>query len=203
MQIESAKTEVAHIRLSPAKEALLRHQARIKSTHYSTRIEGNRLTLKETQAVVEKKKANFHGRERDVNEVRNYWEAILKIEEWASRKMELAEDLIRRVHALVEKGKRAKPTPYRDGQNVIRDAASGGIVCLPPEAKDVAPLMSEMVRWVKKAEKEKIPVPIVAALLHYQFVTIHPYFDGNGRTARLLVTFKVSEKYRQFVGNRN
>ena len=86
---------------------------------------------------------------------------------------------------------------------MIRDAASGGIVCLPPEAKDVAPLMSEMVRWVKKAEKEKIPVPIVAALLHYQFVTIHPYFDGNGRTARLLVTFKVSEKYRQFVGNRN
>jgi Fic family protein len=189
MQIEAAKTEVAHIRLSPAKEAELRHKARVKSTHYSTLIEGNRLTLKEAQDIVEKKKANFHGRERDVNEVRNYWDAILKIEEWASRKMELTEDLIKRVHALVEKGKRAKPTPYRDGQNVIRDAASGGIVYMPPEAKDVPELMSEMIRWVKLAKKEKIPVPIIAALLHYQFVTIHPYFDGNGRTARLLVTF--------------
>ncbi|MEK7813064.1 MAG: Fic family protein, partial [Candidatus Desantisbacteria bacterium] len=83
----------------------------------------------------------------------------------------------------------AKPTPYRDRQNVIRDSASGGIVYLPPEAKDVPNLMAEMVRWVRYAEKEHIPVPIIASLVHYQFVTIHPYYDGNGRTARLLATF--------------
>ena len=94
MQIEAAKTEVAHTHLSPAIEAELRHNARVKSTHYSTRIEGNRLTLKEAQDVIEKRKGNFHGRERDVNEVRNYWDAILKIEEWAGRKAELTEELI-------------------------------------------------------------------------------------------------------------
>lgn len=60
---------------------------------------------------------------------------------------------------------------------------------MPPEANDVPGLMDEMVRWVKWAKKGHIPVPIIAALLHYQFVTIHPYYDGNGRTARLLVTF--------------
>ncbi len=60
---------------------------------------------------------------------------------------------------------------------------------MPPQAKDVPKLMAEMVRWVRFAEKEGIPVPIIAALLHYQFVTIHPYYDGNGRTARLLATF--------------
>jgi Fic family protein len=49
--------------------------------------------------------------------------------------------------------------------------------------------MAKMVRWVNKAQKENIPVPIIAALIHYQFVTIHPYYDGNGRTARLLATF--------------
>lgn len=99
------------------------------------------------------------------------------------------EDLIRRLHALVEKGPRAKPTPYRDGQNVIRDSVSGNVIYLPPEAADVPALMTAMVAWVNQAEKDGLPVPLIAALIHYQFVTIHPYSDGNGRTARLLATF--------------
>jgi Fic family protein len=72
---------------------------------------------------------------------------------------------------------------------VIRDSGSGSIVYLPPEAKDVPGLMKEFVNWVKWAEETKMPVPIISALAHYQFVTIHPYYDGNGRTARLLATF--------------
>lgn len=189
MTIESSRTIVENMYLPPAIEEELRHRARVRSTHYSTRIEGNRLLLKEAEAVVEKKKTQFHGRERDVKEVKNYWDALLKIEEWTSNKMDLTETLIMKLHAMVERGKRAKATPYRNAQNVIRDSADGAIVYLPPEAKDVPSLMLEMVRWVRKAEKEKVPVPIIAALLHYQFVTIHPYYDGNGRTARLLATF--------------
>jgi Fic family protein len=189
MAIEAARTAVQNTSLSLAAQAELRHQARVRSTHFSTRIEGNRLTLKEAQDVIEKRKSNFHGRQRDVSEVRNYWDALLKVEDWAAKKSEFGEDLIRRIHAVVIKGKRAKPTPYRDGQNVIRDSASGGIVYMPPEAKDVPTLMAGMVRWVTKAQKEHLPVPIIAAMVHYQFVTIHPYYDGNGRTARLLATF--------------
>ncbi len=189
MDIEAVKALVEKAPLSPALQAELRHKARVRSTHYSTRIEGNRLTLKEAEKVIAEQKANFHGRERDVSEVRNYWDALLKVEDWAAKKVEISEELICRLHALVEKGKRAKPTPYRDGQNVIRDTASGGIVYLPPEAKDVASLMAAMVRWVKNARKEEVSPPVIAALLHYQFVTIHPFYDGNGRTARLLATF--------------
>jgi Fic family protein len=189
MEIEAAKAVVENAPLSPAVEAQLRHKARLRSTHYSTRIEGNRLTLKEAQDVIEKKKTNLHGRRRDVKEVRNYWDALLKVEDWAAKKLDFSEDLIRRLHAIVAKGLRSKPTVYRDGQNVIRDSQSGGIVYMPPEAKDVPVLMAAMVRWVRKAEKENIPVAIIAALVHYQFVTIHPYYDGNGRTARLLATF--------------
>ena len=189
MNIESANTVVKNTLLSPAAEAELQYKARIRSTHYSTRIEGNRLTLEEAQEVIERKKSHFHGRQRDVSDVRNYWDAILKIEDWAGKKIEFSEDLIKRLHAIVYKGKGSKPTQYRDKQNVIRDSASGRIVYLPPEAKDVPKLMTEMVRWVRDAEKEQIPVPIIASLVHYQFVTIHPYYDGNGRTARLLATF--------------
>ena len=189
MEVEASRAVVEATPLSPAVEAELRHKARVRSTHYSTSIEGNRLTLKEAEQVIAGKKTHFHGRERDVREVRNYWDALLKVEDWAAKKIELSEDLVKRLHALVEKGKRAKPTPYRDGQNVIRDSASGAVVYMPPEAKDVPALMAEMIRWVHQAQKSNVPIPIIAALAHYQFVTIHPYYDGNGRTARLLATF--------------
>ncbi len=189
MAIEATRVVVEHTPLSPSVRDELRRQARLRSTHFSTRIEGNRLTLAEAAQVIEGRKTQFHGRERDVREVRNYWNALLRVEEWAARKSPLTEDLIRRLHALVEKGPRAKPTPYRDGQNVIRDSASGRLIYMPPEARDVPALMSALVDWANRAEKDGLPTPLIAALIHYQFVTIHPYYDGNGRTARLLATF--------------
>ena len=189
MRIEAARAVVAHTPLPPAVEARLREQARVRSTHFSTYIEGNRLTLAETREAVEQRGVTLPGRERDVAEVRNYWRALLRVEEWAAKGQPLTEELIRRLHALVEYGPSAKPTPYRDGQNAIRDAAAGTLVYLPPEAHDVPLLMAQLVHWVQQAEKTALPVPLIAALTHYQFVTIHPYYDGNGRTARLLATF--------------
>lgn len=189
MEIEAARAVVEHTPLSPAVEAELRHRARVRSTHYSTRIEGNRLTLAEAEQVIEGRRREFHGRERDVAEVRNYWHTLLRVEEWAAKETPLTEDLIRRLHALVMKGSRSKPTPYRDGQNMIRDSVTGRIIYLPPEAQDVPDLMAALVDWANQAEKEGLPVPLIAALVHYQFVTIHPYYDGNGRTARLLSTY--------------
>jgi Fic family protein len=186
MEIEAARAVVEHTPLPPAVEAELRHRARVRSTHYSTRIEGNRLTLVEAEQVIEGKVGELRGRERDVAEVRNYWNALLRVEEWAARKASLTEDLIRRLHARCE---RDGPNPPRTRrQNVIRDSALRGHY-LPPEAKDVPALMAALAGWVHRAEKEGLPAPLVAALVYYQFVTIHPYYDGNGRTARLLATF--------------
>ncbi len=72
-----------------------RRQARLRSTRYSTRIESDRLTLAEAQRVIEGQKTEFHSRERDVREVCNYWNALLRVEEWAARRTTLTEDLIR------------------------------------------------------------------------------------------------------------
>lgn len=189
MAIEAARAVVERAPLSPLAEAELRRRARIRSTHFSTRIEGNRLTLAEAESVIAGSQTVFRGRERDVREVQNYWNALLRVEEWAAQKTLLTEELIRRLHALIERGPRSKPTPYRDGQNVIREAGSGAIVYIPPEAADVPGLMAGLVAWIVRAEREGLPPPLIAALAHYQLVTIHPYFDGNGRTARLLATF--------------
>lgn len=189
LDVEAARAVVDHTPVPPGAAEELRRRARLRSTHYSTQIEGNRLTLAEAEAAILGDSVRFHGRERDLREVRNYWHALLQGETWAAKGMPLTEDRIRRLHALVENGRRARPTPYRDGQNVIRDSATGALIYLPPEAKDVPALMGGLVAWVGKAEAEGLAVPVIAGLAHYQFVTIHPYYDGNGRTARLLATF--------------
>jgi len=189
MKLASFRDAISKIILAPKIEAKLKHEARLRSTHYSTRIEGNRLSLKQTKDVIEENRKTLYGRERDVKEVENYWNALIEIERLAENQAAFTEELIKSIHALVEKGKKSKPTPYRAEQNVIKEAGTGYIVYLPPEAKDVPNLMKELVNWVKWAEVSKVPAPVIAALVHYQFVTIHPYYDGNGRTARLLATF--------------
>jgi hypothetical protein len=119
MQIEAARALVDRTSLSPSAKVAMRASARVRSSHFSTFIEGNRLTLEEARAVISDEKTEIEGRERDVSEVRNYWNALLCVEEWARKKKPLTEELIKRLHALVEYGPRARPTPYREGQNAI------------------------------------------------------------------------------------
>ena len=130
---------------------------------------------------------SFAGRERDTLEVKHYFQALEQVEQWLESHASINEERLRKLHAVLFAGRRAKATPYRDGQNVIRDSA-GGIVYLPPEAKDVPVLMGELVSWIQANEKE-LPVAVVAGVAHYQLVTIHPFYDGNGRTARALATW--------------
>jgi Fic family protein len=185
MSLEADRQLLGVLPLSVSLLDSLRRSARLLSTHLSTQIEGNRLSQKQVQAVVEGE-GNFPGRERDEAEVRHYFAALEYVEKLASQKTRLTEKELRTLHGIVMTGK-PKPTPYRDGQNVIRDARTGAIVYLPPEAKDVPGLMKELVTWiVRESQNRELPAPILAGLAHYQFATIHPYFDGNGRTARLL-----------------
>lgn len=184
--IERAREIVRLTILPPVVAEQLRQQAHIRSTHYSTRIEGNRLTLKETEQVIQQGRL-FPGRERDVGEVERYYQALQQVEKWVEDGQEVTETRIRKMHALLYQGNRAKPTPYRDGQNVIRET-SGEIVYLPPEANDVPILMSELLEWIHLSKAE-YSIPVISGVVHYQFVTIHPFFDGNGRTARTLTTW--------------
>src|SRR6202166_2475044 len=148
-------------------------------------IEGNRLTQEQVAQVIVGDQ-HFPGRERDQDEVKGYYAALDEAERLAKRREKVSEATVQKLHALIMGGgqTRVKSTPYRDGQNVIRDARSKGIVYMPPEAKDVPSLMKRLVTWIN--QKDELPVPIKAGIAHYQYATIHPYYDGNGRTARLL-----------------
>ena len=189
MRIEAARQAVEDLPITPALLATLRATSRLFSTHYSTMIEGNRLTPEQVDKVIGERQ-HFAGRERDEKEVLGYFAALAKAEAIAASRRAVTESHIQLLHALVVSGgrKTAKPAPYRDGQNVIRDSRSRGIVYMPPEAKDVPKLMQELAEWIKAPEQEDLPCPLRAGIAHYQFATIHPYYDGNGRTARLLTT---------------
>ena len=186
MQIESARQAISDMPIHALLLRQLRETATLSSNHFSTQIEGNRLTLPEVREVLQGGK--FPGRERDETEVRNHYRAFEYMERIAGENSPLTEVEIKSLHALVLFG-RAKASPYREQQNVIRDSASGRIVYLPPESGDVPELMQALVLWVNtELEVGQLPAPIIAGIAHYQFATIHPYLDGNGRTARLLTT---------------
>ena len=196
MTVEANKEVVNSLPITPKILASLRESAKLITTHYSTMIEGNKLNEKEIIKVVKSKsvgkiKRNINPRQRDEKEVLGYYAALEHVHQIADKNPLLNEKIIQTIHAIVMSSgnPKAKPTKYRDGQNVIRDSSSGAIVYMPPEAKDVAALMLQMTNWInKELAKKDLPLPIIAAIAHYQFATIHPYYDGNGRTARLLTT---------------
>ncbi|MEE8060129.1 MAG: Fic family protein [Pseudomonadales bacterium] len=185
MDIEASRQAVSSLPITVPVLTSLRESARLISTHYSTQIEGNRLTQEQVEDVLQG--GTFPNRDRDEREVKHYYQALDFLDTLIKRKTTLIEEkAIQTLHGLVMDGKE-KPTAYRDGQNVIRESGSGGIVYMPPEAKDVADFMHDLMAWINhEVDADELPVPLIAAIAHYQFATIHPYYDGNGRTARLL-----------------
>ena len=182
LKIEQIKEQIKNLPVTPHLMASLRESAQLTTTHYSTQIEGNRLTKEEGYEVIKNKKI-IPQRKRDEKEIKGYYKAIQYIEKLALKKSQILEDEIKKIHSLVEG---EKNTNYRNGQNVIKDSLTGEIVYMPPEAKDVPELMKDFIYWLNN-DKET-PILIKAAIVHYQYVTIHPYYDGNGRSARLLTT---------------
>mgnify|MGYP002631835998 FL=1 len=189
MRIEAARQAIDDLPLTPRVIARLRYTARLASTHYSTRIEGNALSEAEVDRVI-RQVGGLPGHERDEQEVLGYFAALELVEQLATQATPVTPQIVRRIHATVMAGgrPRRRGTPFRDGQNVIRDGLTGRIVYLPPEASDVPQLMTDLTAWLKSAIAAGWPHPLRAAVAHYQMATVHPFYDGNGRTARLLTT---------------
>ena len=192
MEIEALKENIKCLPITPTVIKTLRESAKLQSVHYSTAIEGNRLSQNEVKEIIVDDK-RIIGKQKDENEIKGYYLALEYIEK--NSKNPITENTIKTIHALVEGEGRSKvkPSQYRDGQNVIRDSSNGRIVYMPPEAKDVPLLMKEFVEYIN-INIDTIPIPILSGIAHYQFVTIHPYYDGNGRTARLLANLILYKK---------
>lgn len=162
----------------------LREQFEVEMTYNSNAIEGNSLTLKETFLVLSEgitikgKPLKDHLEAKDHQEALEYLFDLVE----KDKKNTLSSKTIRSLHQLItQTTDKEFSGQYRTGQVYI-----SGSDHQPPEAIEVPKLMDNLVRWINSNYK-KINAIELAAIAHHKLVNIHPFFDGNGRTARLLM----------------
>ncbi len=168
----------------------IREQFEIEMTYNSNAIEGNSLTLKETFLVINEG-ITIKGKPlKDHLEAKNHKEALNYLYDLVSKntRSTLSESLIRAFNQIIIQNiDREWAGKYRNSEVIIT-----GSDYKPPQAIKVPALMSNLITWLKKNRKKLYPVEL-AALIHYKLVAIHPFFDGNGRTARLLMNVILME----------
>ena len=163
-------------------------RALILEAHHTTHIEGTRLTLEQAERLLEGSPVPEADPD-DVRELLNYRKGFEFVSEHLEDGGPITEGLIREIHKRLVEGVRggtAAPGEYRKIQNYVVNSATGETIYTPPPAHDVPIMMAELVDWLKR-EQEVHPV-LVSGISQFQFVHIHPFLDGNGRTSRLLST---------------
>lgn len=186
--IEAAKEVIDHAPLLPYYEKKFQNDAMVRSVHYGTHIEGNELDFRQAQRVMQGQEVM--ARERDVQEVLNYRQAMEYIgtAKVVDRKVPVDEELIKKLHTLTVHKilPLEKSGTYRETQVVIRNSWTGEVSFRPPLAVAVPIQMKQLITFINK-DSDIHPV-LKSGIVHYEFVRIHPFIDGNGRVARCLAT---------------
>jgi Fic family protein len=187
-KIEAARAVIEVLPLPPDQALFLRQAARQRATRNSTAIEGNKLnTMEIRRAVVATGKSDSEMQQ----EVRNYWRALEWVEQQLEARRQITEDFIKELHCIIVvrgRGRRGQKSDYRTEECPVVDAETNSIDYAPPRPGDIEDLMKGMMRWLQVEEAKELPGPVRAGLLAHRFVSIHPFNDGNGRTARALAT---------------
>ena len=184
--IDQNKFTVNETKLSVSTANKLRKNSKKKSSYASNKIEGNPLTEAQADAVIE---ADPHKHFiKPEQEIRNYYLALDYLDKQIKKKVPFSKELILKVQALVEKGAAKEKIGLRGPMPpgylfAVYDSETGNPDYIPPEYTDVPLLLDELVEYVNTTDDHPL---IIAAVVHYQIVTIHPFEDGNGRTARLM-----------------
>ncbi len=166
----------------------MQSEAFILEAHHSTHIEGTQLTLLQAQRILTGKPVEGV-RPDDRQELLNYKDAMNFVSEYLDKKSEITEGLIKEIYTTLVndvRGGALEPGMYRKVQNYVVNSLTGEIIYTPPPPEEVPQLMKKFVEWLN-TETGISPV-LVAGISQHKFVDIHPFLDGNGRTARVLCT---------------
>lgn len=184
LEINSTKDFIVNAPLIVEMEISLKRDALLKSAHHSTAIEGNPLTLNQVDRLAQGLKIN--AQKKAQQEVLNYLDVLNNIDKYF-KDGKITEKTILTLHHDITYS--TLEDTYMEGQyrtipvHVVNN--EGETVFTPPPSYLVRKDMHEFLKWINKDSKELNPV-MAAGIIHYEFVRIHPFVDGNGRTARAL-----------------
>ncbi len=188
LRITSARDVILNSYIVPKWEISLRRDALIRAAHASTAIEGNKLTLEEVSKLAEGRQITAE--RKDKQEVLNYLKVLENIDKY-HEKGRITEKLLLKLHKDITHDVLENPDnegSYRAVQVFVGSKITGEVVFMPPPAEKVPALMKEFIDWLNSEESVGINPVLVAGIAHYEFARIHPFVDGNGRTARALAT---------------
>ena len=200
-RIDRLKAELDDLRpLSSDAVGRLTQKLRIEWNYHSNAIEGNVLTLGETRTLI------LHGLTargkpmRDHLDIEGHDDAVKAVEEAVGEDDALNQAFVRNLHKVLLREPYEMPAEAPDGQRAMRPIAVGQYKKTPNNVRtrtgemhyfappeQVQPLMGDLIDWCRSKEAEGEHPIVIAATFHYRFVQIHPFDDGNGRMARLLM----------------
>jgi len=215
-KIEAAREVIENAALVPAWEAKFRTDALVRTVHHGTHLEGNPLSRAEAERLVEvyspvdepwmaASKADVVARDRDIQEVINYRSVMTYLDSLSedASLTKYTEAIFKKIHALTV-DRILLPNAggvYRTAQVVVKDAATGEVTFRPPPAVEVPYQIKELFSWLNSDESKEHHAVLRAGIVHYELVRIHPFTDGNGRTARafaLLVLLREGYDVKRF-----
>jgi len=162
----------------------------IRSIFGTAAIEGNPLTEKKVAEIISKPEGaeKLKRAEKEIRNLKSAYDFItgLKVSE---KPFKLTEDTVKNIHSIITKDVEHEyniPGQYRNHKVKVGDEEHGGIYTPPKILEDIRTLMKEFMGWINSKELLAAPPVIRAALAHYHLGLIHPFGDGNGRTARVI-----------------
>jgi len=183
-QITSLVAEFNNRQLSKLVMVDFIQQAQAVSSFASTSIEGNPLPLTEVKKILKTKPENLRDSEREVT---NYNQALTNLNrQLSNQSFSLDLPLLFSIHHQVMNGLLPdfQLGKFRQQPVVVNDPRTGEVVYLPPDQNEIKSLMIDLISFIQH-ESQIIDPLILAGVFHKQMVLIHPFMDGNGRTARL------------------
>ncbi len=187
-RIERARGFLEAAQLSADWLAGMQQRALLLEAHYSTHIEGTHLTLEQSEKLLSGEALSGVDPE-DARELLNYRDAFDLVSGYLGSGEPVTEGLIREMHQRLVRGVRgnsASPGQYRLIQNYVANSVTKQIIYTPPSPLEVPAQMTELTAWL--GTETGIHPVLTAGIAQFQLVHIHPFLDGNGRTARLLST---------------
>jgi len=187
-EIEAAKEVIENAPLVPYYEKEFQTDAELRTVHHGTHIEGNDLSLAQTQKVLEGEE--IFARERDIQEVINYRNVTKLLDELAHSRggydLEMLKDIHRETVSKIVSDDKAGS--FRKTQVVVKEEGTGRVVFEPPPFVEVPYLLEDLFEWVNSPQAQEIHPVLRAGIVHYILVTVHPFVQGNGRVTRAFAT---------------